>query len=95
MAGPAQLVCASVIAVSTATMSAVTAGRDRSQAAGSSPPFVPGIDMDGVVVDKVEACGWVLPAVPSPPVPPVGHAHIQAAIPLAASTPWPSRQPSV
>ena len=73
-------------------------GRRRSgrQAGESSPPRVLGSDTDGVVVDKVGACGCV-PAVPpgSGPVPTVGHARIQAAIPLVASTPRPSRQPSV
>lgn len=88
------MACANVIAASTATMSAVTAGRNAQQAEGSSPPLVLGIDVDGVVVDKVEACACV-PAVPSRPAPAVGHARIQAAIPLVASTPQPSRQPSV
>ena len=96
MTEEAQLTCASVIAASTATMSAVAAGRNGRQAGESSPPRVLGSDTDGVVVDKVGACGCV-PAVPpgSGPVPAVGHARIQAAIPLVASTPRPSRQPSV
>lgn len=95
MTGPARLACASVIAASTATMSAVAAGRNGPQA-GSSPPFVLGMDTDGVVVDKVEACACAAAVPPgSGPAPAVGHAHIQAAIPLAASTPQPSRQPSV
>src|SRR5271165_3098867 len=96
MTGPAQLACASVIAASTATMSAVAAGRNGRQAGGSSPPFVLGMDTDGVVVDKVEACACAAAVPPGPgPAPAVGHAHIQEAIPLAASTPQPSRQPSV
>lgn len=95
MTEQAQLRCASVIAASTATMSAVAAGRNERQAGKSSPPFVLGLDMDGVVVDKVGACGCV-PGVPPGfrPVPAVGHAQIQAAIPLVASRPRPSRQPS-
>src|SRR5207253_7434160 len=62
----------------------------------ASPPPVAGVDRDGVVVDRdASACGAVPAVAPGSgdAASTAAHAAIQAAIPLAASTPSPCRHP--